>query len=455
MPALRGRTESFRRSFYDTTLPYWLRIASPPSSHHPPRRRGVPNRQRRRLRVGRLQRLLRADLYPCVGLRTILARLFPDLEKEMRRVDLKHQQRPNGGVNNRTEVPSPPHPTGEHPATDGHASCILKAYREALNHPDDSFLKEYWPYIQRAVEYLVARDALRLGRRARRHARGCPAEYLRRGAARRHYVHLGLLSRGAAGRRRVKMAIGRTPGRPTAFTPSSSEAGRTSSNAAGTESISSRTCPIISRGTQQTRSEYARVGEIGPGCMADQLIGQWWAHQLGLGYLLPKEKVRTAPRSIFKYNWLTGIAGFKQSRGLSATATRACWSAPGQGRPPRNGDALFRRGVDGHRISGGGRHDLRGMIERCYHRPRCPRSLRRHRPPAHPAQPVERDRMRRPLRPGHVEWSPPLAVSGYESTARREPALSPRPMPADFHSPSPARKDGAACGRCKTTTGSE
>ena len=54
-------------------------------------------------------------------------------------------------------------------------------------------------------------------------------------------------------------------------------------------------------------------GEVGPGCMADQLIGQWWAHQLGLGYILPKEKVQTALRSIFKYNWLPDMTGFQQS----------------------------------------------------------------------------------------------------------------------------------------------
>ena len=51
----------------------------------------------------------------------------------MRRIDFKHQQREDGGVNNRTDVPSPPRPTGEQPFADGHASCILKAYREALN----------------------------------------------------------------------------------------------------------------------------------------------------------------------------------------------------------------------------------------------------------------------------------------------------------------------------------
>ena len=44
---------------------------------------------------------------------------------------------------------------------------------------------------------------------------------------------------------------------------------------------------------QQYLPDYLkRHGEVGPGCMADQLIGQWWAHQLGLGYLLPKDKVR-------------------------------------------------------------------------------------------------------------------------------------------------------------------
>ncbi len=54
-------------------------------------------------------------------------------------------------------------PTGEHPFVNGHASCILKAYREALNHPDDSFLKEYWPHVRRAVEYLIGRDAGKSG----------------------------------------------------------------------------------------------------------------------------------------------------------------------------------------------------------------------------------------------------------------------------------------------------
>ena len=84
----------------------------------------------------------------------------------MRRIDYQHQQNADGGVNNRTAVPSPLHPTGERPFTDGHASCILKAYREALNCPDASFLTEYWPHVKKAVEYLIARDARSAGGRA-------------------------------------------------------------------------------------------------------------------------------------------------------------------------------------------------------------------------------------------------------------------------------------------------
>lgn len=65
---------------------------------------------------------------------------------------------------------------------------------------------------------------------------------------------------------------------------------------------------------QQALPDYQqRTGEVGPGCMSDQLIGQWWAHQLGLGYLLPKDMVRSALASVFKHNWKGDLTGWRHS----------------------------------------------------------------------------------------------------------------------------------------------
>jgi uncharacterized protein (DUF608 family) len=42
--------------------------------------------------------------------------------------------------------------------------------------------------------------------------------------------------------------------------------------------------------------------QLATGCLVDQLVGQYMAHVLGLGYLVNKENVRTSLQSIHKYN---------------------------------------------------------------------------------------------------------------------------------------------------------
>jgi hypothetical protein len=53
----------------------------------------------------------------------------------------------------------------------------------------------------------------------------------------------------------------------------------------------------VREGEPEPRYQY------GPGCLADQLLGQWLAHVVGLGYLLPEEHVRAAAGAIFRHNW--------------------------------------------------------------------------------------------------------------------------------------------------------
>jgi hypothetical protein len=50
-------------------------------------------------------------------------------------------------------------------------------------------------------------------------------------------------------------------------------------------------------GEPQPRYQY------GPGCLADQLFGQWFAHVVGLGYLLPDARVRQALAAVFQHNF--------------------------------------------------------------------------------------------------------------------------------------------------------
>ena len=63
---------------------------------------------------------------------------------------------------------------------------------------------------------------------------------------------------------------------------------------------------------------YIQIPEAAPdrdydtGCFADQLLGQWWAHMLGLGYLYPPKRVKSAMAAIMKHNFRDKFAGFKQ-----------------------------------------------------------------------------------------------------------------------------------------------
>jgi len=52
--------------------------------------------------------------------------------------------------------------------------------------------------------------------------------------------------------------------------------------------------------------------QYGDGCVADQLLGQWWAHICDLGYVLPKEHVRKTLETIFRRNFRRDFRGIEQ-----------------------------------------------------------------------------------------------------------------------------------------------
>ncbi len=310
--ALTRKTQLFRDTFYDSTLPYWLLDCITADS-------GILRH------IGVVFRIANGDIYgwegsngccdpTCThvwGYEQSLAHLFPELERDMRRIDFMPQQTSDGGVNNRTAVPSPAHPTGEHPFTDGHASCILKAYREALNSPDDSFFRQYWPNVKRAVEYLIARDAKTSGvAGGSGGSGGQPAGILQDDQWNTYDEALHGVTTFISG-----------------YYLAALRAGEEWARRMGDAATADRFHAIFEAGQKKIvelcwNGEYFQQhfplymqhkGEVGPGCMSDQLIGQWWAHQLGLGYVLPQDKVASALRSIFKYNWKSDLTGWKHA----------------------------------------------------------------------------------------------------------------------------------------------
>jgi non-lysosomal glucosylceramidase len=60
--------------------------------------------------------------------------------------------------------------------------------------------------------------------------------------------------------------------------------------------------PHLCSGMSNDSSEHPQY-QVGPGCLADQLIGQYLAYIAGLGPLVSPEHVRTTMESIYRYNY--------------------------------------------------------------------------------------------------------------------------------------------------------
>lgn len=61
---------------------------------------------------------------------------------------------------------------------------------------------------------------------------------------------------------------------------------------------------------QNVRDVNLHLYEYGDGCLSDQVLGQVLAHVYHLGYILPKDHVKSAIASVYKYNFKTSFADF-------------------------------------------------------------------------------------------------------------------------------------------------
>lgn len=216
------------------------------------------------------------------------ARLFPDVGRNMRISNFITFLHPTGETSHREH--------NRHNAfIDGHCACIEGALREHQLSPDRKFLETIWPGVKKAVDWLIG--AIDPDKEGMPHGHQ-PNTYDTSVSGANTFIGSQYLSALAAAEQlALVMDDAESAGRWRAVR----EAGMKNQN----EKL-------------YNGEYYFQIPEPKPaedyntGCHADQLLGQWWAHMLNLGYLYPADRVRSALSAVMKYNFVEKIAGIPQ-----------------------------------------------------------------------------------------------------------------------------------------------
>ena len=83
--------------------------------------------------------------------------LFPRLERSMRELDYTHNQREDGEMSFRLQLPIGSHRLQFRACVDGQMGGVIKTYREWKLCGDDEWLRGLWPAVKRSVEFAWAR----------------------------------------------------------------------------------------------------------------------------------------------------------------------------------------------------------------------------------------------------------------------------------------------------------
>ena len=288
LPRLAGQTKLWRDTYYDSTLPYWLldRLHSTVST----------------LATSTCQWWANGRFWAFEGVRCCqgtcghvwnyehaMARLFPQMERSVREMQ---DFNPEAGFDAETGMIRFRGDWPDFWCGDAQTGYVLKAYREHQTGADDTFLKKNWPNIHKAVEYLFQEDSDDDGLIEGRQHNTYDIDFYGPNPM------IGSLYLGAL------------------------RAGEEMARELGEVDFADKCLRVFESGRKLSverlfNGEYfVQIVDLkehpkhqhGLGCLADQLFGQGWAHQVGLGYIYPKQAVDSTLASIWKYCWTPDIA---------------------------------------------------------------------------------------------------------------------------------------------------
>ncbi|MEA3403989.1 MAG: GH116 family glycosyl-hydrolase [Armatimonadota bacterium] len=218
-----------------------------------------------------------------------VAYLFPELERGMREMDYQVNLRESDG-HMQFRMPLPPGAKPDHrfhAAVDGQMGGVLRTYREWLVSGDDEWLEGLWPSVRTALEYAwVEWDADRDGLLEGAHHNTLDIEY--------HGPNTMCGSMYLAALRAAEEMARHVGDHEVADEYREVfESGRWLSD----ERL------FNGEYYQQIVTDPEAAFQFGPGCIIDQVLGQWHARMYGLGDILDPEHVHSALAAVFRHNF--------------------------------------------------------------------------------------------------------------------------------------------------------
>jgi len=223
-----------------------------------------------------------------------VARLFPDLERILRE---EVDYRDGVGFDPRTGIIShrAEEPVG--PAVDGQAGCILRVYREHEMSADPAFLHRLWPKVKKSLEYLIRQD-----------------------------LNADGLLEGPQHNTLDAQWYGEVPWLSSLYIAALA-AGEAMAREMHDDAFASHCRGLRERGAknlvhqlwnaelgyfvQRPDKSHPRAVGSYDGCEIDQVFGQHWAFQLGLGRLLSEPHVKRALQSLWTFNFAPDVGPYR------------------------------------------------------------------------------------------------------------------------------------------------
>jgi non-lysosomal glucosylceramidase len=220
-----------------------------------------------------------------------VGRLFPEIERNHReQVDFGVAFHADGGIGHRANLQQ-----SSHPAHDGQCGRILGVYREHQMTADYTFLKRIWPKVKKAIVYMIERDGNSDGIVEGSQPNTLDAAW---------YGKISFL---------VSLYL------------AALRAGEAMAVEMKDDDFARRCRDIAERGRRNILKLYngeyfyqiedpKHLNAIGisKGCYIDQVFGQSWAFQVGLGRLFDEQKIKSALRALWKYNFVPDVGPFRE-----------------------------------------------------------------------------------------------------------------------------------------------